>query len=74
MQKQINIQDVFLNVARKEHQLVTVFLMNGFQFKGYVNSFDSFAIILETEGKNRLVYKHAVSTIVPEKNFEINDN
>lgn len=72
MQKQMNIQDYFLNVARKEHIGLTIFLMNGFQFRGTVKSFDSYAVVLESEGKQRLVYKHAISTIVPDKDIELN--
>ena len=67
MTKNINLQDVFLNQARKDHIPVTVFLTNGFQFKGMVRGFDSFTVILETDGKQQLVYKHAVSTVIPQK-------
>lgn len=65
MQKAINLQDVFLNQVRKEKVPVTVFLTNGFQFKGIIKGFDGFTIILESDSKQNLVYKHAVSTIVP---------
>ena len=71
MQKQANIQDTFLNQARKEKYLLTVFLMNGVQFKGYVRGFDSFTVVMEVEGRQRLVYKHALSTIVPDRNIDI---
>ena len=71
MQKRMNIQDYFLNMARKEHVGVTVFLMNGFQFRGTVKSFDSYAVVLDTEGRQRMVYKHAISTIVPDRNLEL---
>lgn len=67
MSKSVNLQDVFLNAVRKEKIDVTVFLTNGFQFKGIVKSFDSYTIMLESEGKEQLVFKHAVSTIVPRK-------
>jgi host factor-I protein len=60
-----NLQDVFLNQARKGHIPVTIHLTNGFQLKGYVKGFDNFTIILDNEGKQILVYKHAVSTISP---------
>lgn len=70
MNKQIpNLQDVFLNQARKEKMVVTIFLTNGFQFKGIVRGFDNFTVVLETEGKQQLVYKHAMSTVVPFKNI-----
>ena len=65
MTKNINLQDVFLNQTRKDHIAVTIFLTNGFQFKGMVKGFDSFTVILDSEGKQQLVYKHAISTIVP---------
>ena len=59
------LQDAFLNETRKEHQLVTVFLMNGFQMKGVVTGFDPFVVCLVSEGKQQMIYKHAISTIVP---------
>ncbi len=71
MQKQVNIQDNFLNQARKERFSVTVFLMNGFQFRGVVKGFDSYTVVLDVEGRQRLVYKHAISTIVPDRNVDI---
>jgi len=73
MNKAINLQDVFLNQARKERILVTVFLKNGFQFKGLVKGFDAFTVILESDGKQSLVYKHAISTIVPARAILILD-
>lgn len=69
--KTLNLQDIFLNQARKEKMVVTIFLVNGFQFKGIVSGFDQFTIVLEHEEKQHLVYKHAVSTIVPSKRIEI---
>lgn len=69
--KSLNLQDVFLNQARKEHIAVTVFLTNGFQFKGMVKGFDNFTVILESDGKQQLVYKHAISTIIPSKAISI---
>ena len=58
------LQDLFLNDIRKERQLVTVFLMNGFQMKG-VTGFDSFVVCLVSEGRQQMIYKHAISTVVP---------
>lgn len=71
----INLQDVFLNQVRKEHIAVTIYLTNGFQLKGMVKGFDNFTVVLDTEGKQQLVYKHAISTISPMKivNFIFND-
>ena len=59
------LQDLFLNETRKEHQLVTVFLMNGFQMKGVITGFDSFVVTLVSEGRQQMIYKHAISTVVP---------
>lgn len=72
----INLQDVFLNQVRKEHIAVTIYLTNGFQLKGLVKGFDNFTVILDTDGRQQLVYKHAISTISPMKivNFIFNDN
>jgi len=61
----INLQDTFLNQVRKENIPVTIFLINGFQLKGMVRGFDSFTVILESDGKQLMVYKHAISTISP---------
>lgn len=71
MKGMINLQDTFLNQARKENVLTTVFLVNGYQIKGIVRSFDNFTLLLEVEGKQQLVYKHAVSTIIPMRNINL---
>ena len=64
----LNLQDLFLNNARKERIPVTIFLMNGVQVKGNVKGFDSYIILLEGENRQQnMIYKHAVSTIVPGK-------
>ena len=65
MQKLSYLQDVFLNQARKDHMTVTVFLVNGFQIKGIVTGFDNFTVVLDSDGKQQLIYKHAISTIIP---------
>ena len=65
MQKTQNLQDAFLNQLRKDKVNTTVFLMNGFQLHGIIRAFDGFTIILDSEGKQQLIYKHAVSTIIP---------
>ena len=65
MQKTIRIQDSFLAEARKEKQLLTLFLMNGFQMRGFVTGYDSFTVVLDCDGKQELIYKHAISTIIP---------
>ena len=63
----INLQDVFLNQIRKEKLAVTVYMTNGFQLKGFVKGFDNFTVILDSEGKQQLIYKHAISTVSPVK-------
>lgn len=68
-----NFQDVFLNGARKTKMIVTIHLVNGFQLKGMVRGFDNYVIVLETEDKQMLVYKHAVTTITPLKPILILD-
>ena len=65
MQKAQNLQDIFLNQARRDKLLVTVFLMNGFQMRGTVRGFDSFTVILDSDGKQQMIYKHAISTMIP---------
>lgn len=67
--KQLNLQDIFLNQARKEKVPVTMYLTNGFQFKGVVRGFDSFTVILDCDGRQNLVYKHAISTVTPSRHI-----
>lgn len=62
---QLNLQDVFLNHVRKEGSPTTVYLVNGFQLRGVVKGFDNFTVLLESDGKQLLIYKHAISTIAP---------
>jgi len=62
-----NLQDIFLNSARKNKILVTIYLTNGFQLKGYVKGFDNFTVVLDSDGKQMMIYKHAISTITPSK-------
>ncbi|MBR6311465.1 MAG: RNA chaperone Hfq [Oscillospiraceae bacterium] len=69
----INIQDVFLNGARRDRTQITMFLMNGFQMRGTVSAFDSFTVVLESDGKQQLVYKHAISTMIPSRPIEIRE-
>lgn len=69
--KPINLQDLFLNQARKEKIPVTIYLTNGFQFRGVVKGFDSFTVVLDSEGRQNLVYKHAISTVTPSKPIQI---
>lgn len=71
MQKTQNLQDLFLNQTRRDKQPVTVFLMNGFQMRGFVRGFDSFTVVLDCEGKQELIYKHAISTLIPVKPVDL---
>jgi host factor-I protein len=67
MKQSINIQDTFLNHLRKENIAVTIYLVNGFQLRGYIKAFDNFTIVIDSEGKQQLVYKHAISTFTPQR-------
>lgn len=71
MQKTQNYQDAFLSEARKSRLPMVVFLMNGFQMKGIIRAFDSFVVVLDTDGRQQMIYKHAISTIVPPRPLEI---
>ncbi len=71
MKQSINIQDTFLNQLRKEGIFVTIFLLNGFQLKGQVKGFDNFTVLLETDGKQQLIFKHAISTFSPSKSVNL---
>lgn len=68
---QINLQDAFLNQCRKDNVPLTIYLVNGFQLKGTVRGFDNFTVIMEFEGKQQMVYKHAISTITPFKAINV---
>ena len=65
MDKQRNLQDVFLNQMRKQHEPVTVFLMNGVKLQGVITWFDNYSMLLKRDGHIQLIYKHAISTIMP---------
>ncbi|MDQ0299216.1 host factor-I protein [Salibacterium salarium] len=71
MKQPVNIQDQFLNTLRKEKIPVTVFLLNGFQLRGHVKAFDNFTVVLDSDGKQQLVYKHAISTFAPQRQISI---
>lgn len=66
-----NLQDAFLNQARKENVPITIYLVNGYQLKGYVKAFDSFTVMIEQDGKQHLVYKHALSTLSPMRHVQL---
>jgi host factor-I protein len=63
MQKPQNLQEGYLNRARQERLCVTLFLINGFQMRGYIRGFDNFVVLLEVEGRQQMIYKHAISTV-----------
>ncbi|MGG0657791.1 RNA chaperone Hfq [Rummeliibacillus pycnus] len=69
--KSINLQDTYLNQLRKNGIFVTVFLLNGFQLKGTIRSYDNFTVLLEVDGKQHMIYKHAISTFMPSKPIDL---
>ena len=64
-EKSQNVQDVFLNNIRKNKTPVTIFLVNGVKLQGIVTWFDNFSVLLRRDGHTQLVYKHAISTVMP---------
>lgn len=66
-----DIQEKFLTAARKNRLNVTVFLMNGFQIRGQITGHDAFVVVVLTDGKQDIIYKHAISTIVPERHVDL---
>lgn len=73
MQKQTRIQDLFLSRARRSKANVTMFLMNGYQLRGTIAAFDPFVVVLMSDGKQQVIYKHAISTITPERPISLED-
>ena len=73
MTKTNNHQDIFLTQIRRERRGVTMFLMNGFQMRGYITGFDAFTVVLSSDGKQQIIYKHAISTIVPERPVSLSE-
>jgi host factor-I protein len=72
--KPVNVQDVFLNHVRKNKVSLTVFLLNGVKLQGLVTWFDNFSILLRRDGHSQLVYKHAISTIMPQTPINLYEN
>ncbi|KTQ88926.1 RNA-binding protein Hfq [Aureimonas ureilytica] len=68
-----NLQDLFLNTVRKQKISLTIFLVNGVKLTGVVTSFDNFCVLLRRDGHSQLVYKHAISTIMPSQPVNMND-
>ncbi|MBO5976255.1 MAG: RNA chaperone Hfq [Oscillospiraceae bacterium] len=73
MQNSQNFQDAFLSAARREKAPLTLFLMNGFQLKGVCKGFDNFAVLVDSDGRQQMIYKHAISTISPMKNLKLGE-
>ena len=71
MEKTKNLQDTFLCRARAERVPLTLFLMNGFQLRGAITGFDAFTVVLTAEGKQNLIYKHAISTVSPARTVDL---
>ena len=71
MKGEINYQDTFLNKVRQERVPLTVFLTNGFQMRGVIRGFDHFVILLDCDGKQEMIYKHEVSTIIPSRRLDL---
>ncbi|SCI53113.1 RNA-binding protein Hfq [uncultured Flavonifractor sp.] len=74
MQKTNNLQDLFLTRLNRTRANVTFFLMNGYQLRGQVAGFDAFVVFLITDGKQQMIYKHAISTITPERPVDMNQS
>ena len=73
MQTKANLQDLFLLRARRDRVPVTMFLMNGFQMRGIITGFDAFVVILDSEGRQQVIYQHAISTIAPFRNVDLTE-
>ena len=67
MSENINLQDAILKEVRREKVPVTLFLINGFQLRGIITGYDSFVVVLVSDGKQQMIYKHAISTLAPMK-------
>ena len=65
MSETLNLQDAILKEVQRERVPVTLFLMNGFQLRGTITGFDSFVVVLVSDGKQQMIYKHAISTLAP---------
>ena len=72
MSEIINLQDAILKEVRRERIPVTLCLMNGFQLRGILTGYDNFVVVLVTDGKQQMIYKHAISTLVPVRPLKAN--
>ena len=73
MHNKANLQDIFLLQAKRDKLPVTMFLMNGFQMRGVITGFDAFVVILDSDGRQQVIYKHAISTIAPVRPVELTE-
>ena len=73
MQNKANLQELFLLRARRDKVPVTVFLMNGFQMRGNITGFDAFVVVLDSDGKQQVIYKHAISTVAPLRPVDLSE-
>lgn len=65
MKNNINLQDMFLNTVRRERTTIVIYLLSGFQIKCQVKGFDNYTVVIDCDGKQEIVYKHAISTMIP---------
>ena len=73
MQGKTNLQELFLTRARRDRVPATLFLMNGFQMRGVITGFDAFVVVLDSDGKQQVIYKHSISTIVPMRSVDLSE-
>ena len=73
MQTRINLQDTFLTRIRRNKTNVTLFLMNGYQLRGVVTGFDAFVVVLDSDSRQQVIYKHAISTIAPVRPIDLEE-
>ncbi len=74
MKNEINFQDRMLCALRQQGQNATVFLTNGFQMRGIIRGFDNYVVLLESDGRQQMIYKHAISTITPQHPVDLKTN
>ena len=73
MQTKANLQDIFLTKAKRDRVPATLFLMNGFQLRGVITGFDAFVVVLDSDGKQQVIYKHAISTVAPMRPVDLRE-
>ena len=73
MNETMNLQDAILKEVRRDKVPVTLFLMNGFQLRGVLRAFDGFTVVIDSDGKQQLIYKHAISTIAPARPLNLGE-